>query len=86
MSRRTFDERAFLARPKLPVAFYLDLEGAVAGATNPVKGSSSFLGGASGAGIEWLSGLNFALAARYVYLQNGPQLVTFSFVLALGSP
>ena len=78
--------RAYLARAKLPFALYLDLEGAVAGSTNPVGGSSSFLGAAAGGGVEWLSGLNFALAARYVYLDNGPQMTTFSLVLALGSP
>lgn len=78
--------RAFLARPKLPVALYLDLEGAVVGSTNPVKGASSFIGGAAGVGIEWLVPLNPALGARWVYLEGGTQLATFSLVLALGSP
>ena len=78
--------RAYLARPKLPIALYLDAEGSVMGSTNPVRGSSSFLGGAVGGGVEWLGGLNMALAARYLYLGDGPQMVTFSLVLALGSP
>jgi hypothetical protein len=78
--------RAFLARPKMPVAFYLDLEGAVAGSTNPIGRSSSFLGGAAGGGVEWLGGLNLALSARYMYLSDGPQMTTFSLVIALGAP
>ena len=78
--------RAFLARPKLPVAIYLDLEGTVVGASNPVKGSSSFIGGAAGAGIEWLVPLNPSLGARWMYMQGGTQMATFSLVLALGSP
>jgi hypothetical protein len=78
--------RGFLTRPKLPIALFLDLEGTVAGSTNPVKGASSFIGGAAGAGVEWLGSLNLALSARLLYLQGSTQVLTFSLVVALGAP
>jgi len=88
--------RGFLVRARWPVALFLDAQGVVAGTTNPLAAiqpcsalarcGSSFLGGAAGAGLEWPGPITIALGARYLYLADGPQLVTFSLVVGFGAP
>jgi hypothetical protein len=83
--------RAFLSRPKQPLAGYLSAQAVVLGTTNPVGTStplgSSFLGGEFGLGLEWnLPIVALAVAARWTLLSDGPELVTLALVLAWGSP
>ena len=68
-------------------ALFVDAQGIILGADNPIgTAGSSFAGFAGGGGIEWARGLSFALAGRYHHLAGGPKMITASLVIGLGAP
>ena len=69
-----------------PLAVYLEGQGILLGATQPLGRDSTFVGLSAGLGVEYASGLNFALTTRLISLMDGPTILQFSLTVGLGAP